>query len=526
VTRRTPKTHTLAAAAAFAGVLQLVATLELSLSSDAAVIRAAREGPKIYLVAAASLAASGAVVAWQRHRPLRVRLAMAAPGLVAAIALLYFGGTQLGLAYYGERLLHHFLACLCAAACVSVTLTWGADRSLGRLRLVPAVPATLGASLLLAEHLSRAAQAPISLVGQVGAACLLASPPLAAAALWRHLQPPAMRLAALALMLPLTLRVALDVPAALSGMPLGTEAAAPLLAAVGLAGLVCAALARPRAERGLHGAALAIAGVACLALHRGYTKRFGEFEGALGALTRSLLGFQPPYPGYLPGWWIAAGLLALFAVFALATTSLLSRCEHVRGLCLVILLCAGLGLSSPQLVLMAGAGLLLSLDTLAGAPAPAPRVVAPARPLEAITAEAAELLGLPPPTVLEQERGAVIALRGELGRVPVELRARQERGDWAVVLQAGVLGRGAPDVELLPGAPGAQPHPLAAGHRVRGEPRRLELLPESFLTALAAFPEHRTRVWAGGCQVDLGGRLDRLDPEALAAVLRGMAEAA
>ena len=63
MTRRTPSTHTLAAAAAISGSLQLVATLELSLSSDGAVLRAAREGPTIYLVAAALFAAFAALVA-------------------------------------------------------------------------------------------------------------------------------------------------------------------------------------------------------------------------------------------------------------------------------------------------------------------------------------------------------------------------------------------------------------------------------------------------------------------------------
>lgn len=525
MTRRTPKTHTLAAAAAFAGVLQLVATLELSLSSDAAVMRAAREGPTIYLVTAAVVAAFAGLVAWQRRRPLLVQIGLGLPGLVGAVLLIRLAGSTLGLAYHGELLLHHFLSALCAAACVAVPLSWGADPALGRLRLVPAVPAVAGASLLLAEHLGRAPDAPIGLVGQVGTVSLLVAAPLAMAALWRNLQPPALRLAALVLLLPLTVRCALGGSSVLTGMPLGTDAAAPVLAALGLAALIGAVLVRPRAERGLHGVALALSAVACFTLQRSYTQHFGELEAAVGQLARSLLGFELPYPGYLPGWRIVAGMLALFVVFALTTTSLLSRREHVRGLCLVILLCAGLGLSTPQLVLMTGAGLLLALDTLAGAPAPPSRTTPPPRPLEAIVAEAAVLLGLPAPTVLEQQRGAVVAMRGEVERVAVDLRARQDRAGWVVVLQAGVLGRGAPDVELVPGREGDEPHPLVAGHRARGDARRLERLPESFLLALAAFPEHRTRVFPGGCQVELGGRLDGLDAAALAAVLRGMSEA-
>lgn len=525
MTGRTPKTHALAAAAAFAGILQLVATLELSLSSDAAVMRAAREGPTIYLLTAAVLAIGAGVVVWQRHRPLHVCVALGLPAVVVAALLVRLRGSLLGLAYHGELLLHHFLAVLCAAACVAVAMGWAADPKLGRTRLVPVVPAFAGAALLLAEHLSRAPDAPIGLLGQVGTASLLLSAPLALAALWSQLQPLALRWGAVALLIPLAVRCALGGKSVLSGMPLGTEGAAPILVSVGVAALLGVAVMRPRAERGLHGAALGLSAVACFTLHRGYTLRFGELEAAVGQLARSLLGFELPYPGYLPGWRIVGGMLALFVVFALTSTSLLSRRDHVRGLCLVILLCAGLGLSTPQLVLMTGAGLLLALDTVVGAPAPAPRTQAPARPLEAIVAEAAALLGLPAPTVLEQQRGAVIALRGEVARVAVDLRARQDRGSWHVVLQAGVLGRGAPDVELVPGGASDEPHPLVAGHRARGDARRLERLPESFLVALAPFPEHRTRVWPGGCQVELGGRLEALDAAALAAVLRGMSEA-
>ncbi|MDC0719520.1 hypothetical protein [Nannocystis bainbridge] len=525
MTGRTPKTHTLAAAAAFAAILQLVATLELSLSSDAAVMRAAREGPTIYLLTAAVLAIGGGVVAWQRHRPPLVCVALGLPAVVIAALLVRFRGSLLGLAYHGELLLHHFLAALCAAACVAVALGWASDRALGRLRMVPAAPAIVGAGLLLTEHLNRAPDSPIGLLGQVGTVSLLLAAPLALAALWSQLQPPLLRWGAVALLVPLAVRCGLGGASVLSGMPLGSEAAAPILVSVGAAALVGMVLMRPRAERGLHGAALGMSAVACLVLHRGYTQRFGDLEAAVGQLARSLLGFELPYPGYLPGWRIVGGMLTLFVVFALTTTALLSRRDHVRGLCLVILLCAGLGLSTPQLVLMTGAGLLLGLDTLAGAPAPAPRVVAPTRPIEPIVLEAAGLLGLPAPTVLEQERGAVIAVRGEVARVAVDLRARQDRGGWHVVLQAGVLGRGAPDVELVPGRAGDEPHPLVAGHRARGDARRLERLPESLLLALAPFPGHRTRVWPGGVQVELGDRLDALDAAALAAVLRGMSEA-
>lgn len=504
---------------------QLVATLELSLSSDGAILRAAREGPIVYLLAAGALAVSAGVLATQRVRTLRVWAMLGLPGLLSAVLLIRISGTRVGLAYHGERLLHHFLAALCAATCVAIALKWARDPALGRLRVAPAIPATVGAVLLLVEHLTRPADLSTSLFGQVGTASLLLAAPLAFAALWPHLQPPRLRLAALLLLAPLILRCALGGRSALMGMPLGTDAAAPVLIVIGLAALAGAVLMRPRAERGFHGPALGLAGIAVYILHRGYTQRFGDLEAVVGGLARSLLGFELPYPGYLPTWRLVGAMMVLFTVFAVTTTALLSRRDHTRGLCLVLLVTAGLGLSSPQLVLMTGAGLLLAIDTLIGAPAPAPRSVPPTAPLEAIVADAAVLLRLPGPTVLEQQRGAVVVLRGDLDRVPIELRARQDRGEWSVVLQAGLLGRGAPELELIPGRDHHDPHPLVAEHRLRGDPRRLERLPESFLLALAHFPEHRTRIWPGGCQVDLGPRLDRLDPAVLASVLRSMSEA-
>lgn len=521
---RTPQAHTLAAAAALAGTLQLVATLELSMSSEGAVVRAIREGPTIYLGAAAILAAFAALVVWQRRR-WTVAVGLALPGLLAAIGLVWTSGSRLGLSYHGEFLLHHFLALLCAATCVAVPLAWARDGALGRLRALPLLPALAGAGLLLAEHLRREVGAPIGTLGQVGTATLLLAVPLALGSLWPHLQPPRLRAAACFLALPVTIRVALGGSAALAGLPLETGAATPLLIALGLAAVAGWALVRPRAERGLHGPAIALAGVACFALQRAYTQRFGELEVAVGGLARSLFGFDLPYPGYLPTWRLASALLVLFALFSLAVTSLLSRRDHVRGLCLVILMTAGLGLTSPQLALMTGAGLLLALDTLVGAPPPPPPVIAPPRPVEAIVAEAAKLLDLPPPTVLEQQRGAVIALRGELGRIHVDLRARHERTGWILVAQAGTLGRGAPELELRPGDPDDDPHPLLGTHQLRGDPRRVETVPESLLMALQLFPAHRTRLWPGGCQIELGGRLDHLDAASLAAVLRSMSQA-
>ncbi|MFY0530640.1 hypothetical protein [Nannocystis pusilla] len=184
-------------------------------------MRAAREGPTIYLLTAAALAIGAGVVVWQRHRPLHVCIALGLPAVVVAALLVRLRGSLLGLAYHGELLLHHFLAVLCAAACVAVAIGWAADPKLGRSRLLPAVPAFAGAALLLAEHLSRAPDATIGLLGQVGTASLLLSAPLALAALWSQLQPLALRWGAVALLIPLAVRCALGESLSFRACPSG-----------------------------------------------------------------------------------------------------------------------------------------------------------------------------------------------------------------------------------------------------------------------------------------------------------------
>lgn len=479
----------------------------------------------MYLGAAGALTLAAALVVWQWRRPPLVCASIALPGVILSAGLVWIFGSRVGLAYHGEMVLHHFLAVLCAAMAVAIPLGWTRERELGALRGVPLVAAGVGVVALLVEHVSRAPGDPIGGAGQVGAASLLVAAPLALACLWRRLQPPALRAAALLLMVPLALRVGLGGAGALKGMSLGTDAGGPLFAAIGAAAVVGVVLVRPRAERGLHGAALALAAIACAGLHRAYTRRFGDLEAPLGGLARSLLGFDPPYPAYLPAWAVISAMLALFLVFASAFAMVLSRRDHLRGLCLVLLIAAGLGLTNPQLVLMCGAGLLLMIDTLTHGQPPAPRATQPPRPVEAIVAEVAQRLGLPAPVVLEQERGAVVALRGELEGTSIELRAKQERRGWRVTLQAGVLGRGAPELELRPGASTSEAHPSLPGHAVRGDARRLERVPEALLQALAAFPGHRTRIWAGGCQVELGGELAALEAGVVAEVLRGMSQA-
>ena len=143
----------LAATAAVAGLLQLIAGVALGLATPEALHRAAREGPRVYILIVLALATSSALAWALRTRP-RIALGVALAGPTLAGLLIWRGGvTRLGLAYHGEFILHHFLTLVCAALCVVIPLQWLRDGKLGRPRWLPAAPATAGAALLLAEHL-------------------------------------------------------------------------------------------------------------------------------------------------------------------------------------------------------------------------------------------------------------------------------------------------------------------------------------------------------------------------------------
>ncbi|MBL9103351.1 MAG: hypothetical protein JNL82_20565 [Myxococcales bacterium] len=510
--------HALAAAGAIAGLAQLIASVALGLSSPDAIGRAAREGPRIYILCVLLVAAGGGLAYALRRRPL-VAVACAGGGLGLAVALARLTRfTRHGLAYHGEFILHHFLTVLCAAICVAVPLQWLRDRKLGRLRAVPLVPAALGAAALVVEHV-RASELP-SPLGQAGVAALLASWPLALIALWPTLGPLRLRVWLLACLAPLATRLALGGVEALAGVPLGLTAVLPILSAVLLASLACMFLLRPQVEPILRLFAAIGAAVMTLGLYRVYLHRFGDLEGDLGGLVRTLFGFDLPYPGTVPEWQLTAVMLGLFVLFSSVSAALISQRDHLRGLGLALMITAGLGLTTPQLTLMLGAGYLLLLDATAGAPHD-PTVTAepPPEPLEAVFQRAAARLGLPEPVALEQASGRVLSLRGERvvtaegsppARVAVHLRARDGRRGPAVELTVGVPGRDKPDVELSLDA---------GGPRVRGNVRRLESVSESLLATLTDFPGHRLRLWPGGAQLEFGNQLARLDAARLGDII-------
>ena len=502
----------LAAAGAIAGLLQLIAGVALGLASPEALHRAARAGPRSTILLVLALASCG-LLAWilRRRTAAAAGLGLAGP-LLAGLILWKSGLSKLGLAYHGEFILHHFLALVCAALCLAIPLQWlRAPRlAAARWRFLPAAPASVGALLLLLEHL-RGDSDLTGPIGQIGTALSLATWPIALAVLWPTLGAPRLRAWLVVSTLPALVRVGLGGAAALAGVPLGLAAAAPLMSAVIVASLVGLPLLRPQLERVLQVIVSLGAGVMTMGLHRVYLQRFGDLEGDLGGLVRSLFGFDLPYPGYVPGWRLGAAMLGLFVLLTTVSGALISQRDHVRGLGLALMISGGLGLGSPQLVLMLCAGYLVLLDATAGAPPDPDAIVsAPPTPLDDTLAALADRLGLPAPVSLEQAAGRVLSLRGELEHVHVHLRAREGRRGWSVELTLGIPGRGKPEVELLPGA---------GGHRVVGNARRLETLPEALLIALADHPTHHTRLWPGGVHLDFGRQLAGLEVDRLARLL-------
>ena len=506
--------HALAAAGAIAGLAQLIASVGLGMTTPELLHRAAREGPRLYIFLVVVLAAAAGIGLLLRRLGTLVTLLCVAVGGGTVVAIYKLGHlTRHGLAYHGEFILHHFLTLVCAAACVAIPLQWLRDRSLGRLRWLPAGPAVLGALCLLGEHILVPAGAePTTLLGQIGTALLLAAWPLALVALWPTLGPLRLRVWLLACAAPLATRLVLGGGEALAGVALNLSAALPIMIAVMVASLACMFLLRPRVEPILRLFAAIGAGVMTLGLHRIYRQRFGDIEGDLGSLVRSLFGFDLPYPGTVPEWQLTATMLGLFVLFSAVSSALISQRDHLRGLGLALMITAGLGLTDPQFTLMLGAGYLILLDATAGAPldpvdAPA---APPSEPLENIFKIVAARLALPAPVALEQATGRVLSLRGERtvqtdttsNRVTVHLRARDGKRGPTVELTVGVPGRDRPDVEL---------NMTPGGHKVRGNVRRLESVSESLLATLTDFPGHRLRLWPGGAQFEFGRDLKHLD---------------
>jgi hypothetical protein len=513
---------TAAALVAFAllgGALQILASVALGLARVDALHAAANEGATRYVLAVLA-SSTGLALAWLvRKRPL-VAVGVLLAGQALVLWPLVRRTSSLGFAYHGEFILHHFTALVAAAACFSLARHWARRRDHGAVRWLPAALGSGGATLLLLAHvLSQPAIASESAprVQTVGATLLLSAAPVALAIGWRA-RDRFGNVALAALLVPYVLRVAFALPDGLTGASVVDSGRVPLVSAFVVSSAIAFVVLRSRIERPLAMLATVVAACETAILYVVYRRAFGDFEDGLGGLAQSLFAFSLPYPSYLETWRIVAASCGIFFALATVHTTVLSQGDRGRGLALGLLLVTGLGLSTPQLALMAGAGLLL---VMSGEGLPPLERSLPTREIDEIVRDGCARLGLPPPVALDEGSAAkrVLVGRGELDDVSVDVRVH---GGRDIKLRVGVIGRGRPELEIVPDASGGghrPAHALASTHRVEGSQRALER-GDAVLDALMPFPGARARLWAAGAEVELGPTLASLDAERLAMLVR------
>jgi len=541
--------HTLALITLIAGVLQAVAVIVLGTSEVDDVQRAAAEGSRAYVLAALiSVACLWGVYAFRRKPTISLPLLLAWPVLV--FLPLRGALSPLGLAYHGEFITYHFLGLVGAALCVWVPLRWVRSPELrariGVSRWVPFVASTLGTAALLVAQVAGIPSLRLSVasgLAAAGAMLMLTTWAAAVATTWTVARPSGPRLAAALLMLPVATRVLFTgtggVGAGLRGAPVHPDAMTWVGLAIVLVAAVVAALLRPRLEIWLQGLIAVVCMIAVGMLWIGYTYMFGVLEDGLDGIARSFLGFSLPYPAYVSTWQVFGFMLGLFFILATIYTCLVSSRDRNRGVALGLLAVAGIGLSSPHLVLLMAAGILSFVDTLVD---PVQQRLAdgdddgesqgstPAKSTGAFdVGELVEHLGrrLGAPESIGVDDVSV--LRDDLDGVTYEVRARGGRR-LELLLTVGLPGRGAPAFELVPdrGQGGQRPaHLLARTHRVAGDARALEAFGDRPLDALTRLPGARIRAWEAGWEIELSGReaLAQADADALESVVRAVARA-
>jgi hypothetical protein len=511
-----------------AGILQILATIMLGLASVDALQTAAAEGSGWYVVGALGSCAGILGLWFLRARPLIAASAFFVWELTLLLSLAP-RTTAVGLAFHGEYILHHFAMLLAGAACLSIALDWWRRDDLGRLRHLVVSVTAVGTIMLLLVHLLSQPGIAVRLPRAItdgGTALALLAPAIAIGVLWKYASPAPLRMVTVALLVPVFVRIVFALPEGLSGGSVPDHWQQLVMVTIVVAAAITFWAFRPEMPRPVRVLVVVLAALATTLLYLIYHRGFGELEDGIGGLAQSLFGFTLPYPSYVPAWKILVVTIALFAVFSTVYGGLMSWNERVRGLALGLLAITGIGLSNPQLVLMLVAGHLLFIDTLLDK-AGAAEAVAPRQPVEEVLSEAADLLGLPSPVVLETAEGAVVSVRGDLEGTSIDLRARPlHAGRWVMIVRAGVMGRGRPDAELTPeaGNSGGRPaHEIARTHRVRGSIRALEGVGDGALDALVPFVDARARFWTAGAEVDLGRDLSRLDAAGLHTLVRALA---
>ncbi|MEM6993198.1 MAG: hypothetical protein AAF721_21975 [Myxococcota bacterium] len=532
VTSRLASAPVLCGFALLAGLLQIGASIQLGLARLQHLQAAAVEG-SMYYVLGAFAAVLGLTVVWLlRRRPI-----VAVGALLVWQAAVFFPlrskTTALGLSYHGEYILHHFTALVAAAALATVAWRWANKPEFGSLRLIPGSLGGAAAAVLLVVHIwnepGLGGEPPAGLQ-HVGVALGLGAWAAAVGVLWPRLGEMRMRVVSAALLLPYVLRVAFAWPEGLIGASVFDVGRPWVMAAMVAAALVTFVGYRPRMPRPYVLLVSGLAGILTLILYIAYTHRFGDYEAGLGGLVQSMFAFTPPYPTYVPRYQVLIVLLGVFGIVSSAYGGLVTPGERVRGVALALLLTAGLGLATPALSLMTFAAAFTWLDAGTKDPRSDGKAIPAPTDVQTTLEAVADALALSAPVILETERGTIVAVRGELEDVTLDLRARPLGGArleaWELQLQLGVLGRDRPQLELIPDVSGggSRPsHAIGATHRVRGSLRDVESLDDTLLDALQPFATARTELWSDGSRVRFGGDLSAVECGTLATLARALA---
>ncbi len=503
------------------GLLQILASIHLGLARLDALTSAAQEGPGIYLLAVFGAAVGLGALWLLRSRPLVATVAF----LLWQLAVLWPLArrmTLLGLSLHGEFMLHHFVAIVSTLACVVLATVLVNDTTLGRARWIPVLAIVTGVASACTGHVLATLHYASRIAALLHSTALLSL--LAAAVLWfvldlrAHGSTPS-RWAALPLFVPFLVRIG---SSGLGGLDeqIPVEWRAPTTAILVACAFAVTVLVRPRPARPVAIAITISSALTIAMLYLVYRRDFGEVEDGLGGLAQSLVGYIPPYPQYVPAWALVVAMIGAFSALHTAAGAMATHDDRDRGSALALVLVAGIGLSSPQLVLMIGAGLLAFVANAARhEPSSAPAV-----PLDELLETAAGALGLSLATVPGARAGAQLsALRGSIHGVAIDVRAQSGPGTTKLRLRVGLPGRGRPVVALEPsgGDTGTRPaHELGRTHRVQGDTRELERWGDPLLDALLGLTSARAQLWSTGAEIDFRGDLALVDAARLEAVVR------
>jgi hypothetical protein len=504
------------------GLLQILASIHLGLSRLDALTSAAQEGPAMVLLAVVGAGVGLGALWLLRSRPVVATVAF----LLWQLAVLWpltRRMSVLGLSLHGEFVLHHFVTIVSALACLVFATVLANAVELGRARWVAVLAIVCGVAAASTGHVltilrvfAASMQAPL----QVAATFSL----LVAAIVWFLLDVRAKgstpsRWAALPLLVPFLVRLLGSEDLQLND-PIKADWRAATTAILVACAFAMTVLVRPRPARPVAIAITISSALTIAMLYLVYRRDFGEVEDGLGGLLQTFVGYVPPYPQYVPTWALVVAMLGAFSALHTAAGAMATHDDRDRGSALALVLIAGIGLSSPQLVLMVGAG-LLGFVAYAGRHEPSS---APALPLAELLESTATRLGLSLATVPGARAGAELsALRGSIDGIAVDARAQSGAGTTKLRLRIGLQGRGRPVVTLEPsgGDTGTRPaHEIGRTHRVEGDARELERWGDALLDALLGLANARARLWSTGAEIDFGGDLALVDAARVETVVR------